>query len=51
MNYTVPLAEDRSDIALENNNLAYISGQIGKEMITTKARRVATSRREGRGEV
>lgn len=51
MSYRVPQAEDGSDIALENNNLECIGGQKSKEVITTKVRRVVTSRKEGGGEV
>lgn len=46
-NELVPPAEDGSDVASENNNLAYIGGQKSKEVITTKVRVVVTSRREG----
>lgn len=47
MSYVVPLAEDRSDTALENTNLVCVGGQKSKEVITTTAKRVVTSRREG----
>lgn len=51
MNDTVPPAEDRSDIALENNNLANIGGQKSQEVVTTKVWIVVTSRKEGGGVV
>ena len=51
MNDIVPPAEDRSDIALENNNLANIGGQKSQEVIITKVWMVVTSRKEGGGVV
>lgn len=52
VNYIVPPAEDRSDTAFENSNLAYIGGKKkSKEMTTTKIRVVDTSRQEEGGTV